>query len=345
MPSETRYSSGLVVGKFAPLHQGHQFLLEAAINECASVTVLVYANPDFPGMTSGTRAAWIRELYPQARVLVPRNPPPNDADDWTQREFVKRFLEREGIKLDAVFTSEHYGQGFAAHLGVPHRLVDLERSRFPVSGTMVREDVHAHRERLDPRVYAHFVERVVFLGAESTGKSTLTERMALEYGTAFVPEYGREVWESKNGELELLDYVRIAKRHRELEDAAMRTANRYLFVDTNAITTMFLGYVYEGDGLPELTELARAAEHRYHHVFLCADDIPFVQDGWRDDSVWRSRAQSLVRYDLAVRGVQYTVVSGSLEERVRQVRATLEARANASRHESARATDLESLRA
>ena len=43
-----------------------------------------------------------------------------------------------------------------------------------VSGTAIRADVHRHRGELDPRVYRHFVERVVFLGAESTGKSTLT---------------------------------------------------------------------------------------------------------------------------------------------------------------------------
>ena len=43
------------------------------------------------------------------------------------------------------------------------------------------------------------VEMVVFVGAESTGKSTLVEYLAREYDTAFVPEIGRSVWEEKNG--------------------------------------------------------------------------------------------------------------------------------------------------
>ena len=330
-----RKTVGLVVGKFAPLHKGHQFVLETALESVDHVIVLVYSNPDFADMPSATRANWIRAMYPAARAFVPDNPPPNDADDFTQREFVRRWLEANqhelpnGGKVDLVFGSDAYLTGFAAHIGAFPKMVDASRQRFSISGTQIRTDVHAHRHMLDPHVYQHFVERIVFLGAESTGKSTLTERMAKEYNTVFMPEYGREVWERKNGELELADYVHIARRHRELEDELILQANRFLFVDTNAITTMFLGYAYEGDGLPELTNLAQAAETRYQHVFLCADDIPFHQDGWRDDHVWRSRAQHMVRYDLAVRGIPYTTVSGSLEERVKQVKNTLESRQKA----------------
>ena len=315
---------GLVVGKFAPLHAGHQLLLETALQECESVTVLVYCQPDFDAMPSEVRANWPRTLYPKLEVFVPENPPPNDASDLEQREFVRRWLLARGIAVDAVFTSEAYGEGFAAHLGVTHRLVDLERRQFPVSGTQIRADVHAMRDRLEPLVYAHFVQKVVFLGAESTGKSTLAARMALEYGTAFVPEVGREVWERKHGDLELSDYVEIANRHRALEETALLESTRFLFVDTNAITTMFLGYTYEGDGLPELTQLARAAETRYQHVFLCDTDFAFVQDGWRDNDFWRVRAQGLIKHDLAVRGVASTLVSGDLETRVMRVKATLE---------------------
>ena len=315
---------GLVVGKFAPLHQGHQFLLETAIKECESVTVLVYSNPDFDAMPSQIRATWLRALYPRLEVFVPDDPPPNDAGDHEQREFVKGWLLARGIAVDAVFTSEAYGAGFAAHLGVVHRLVDLERQRFGVSGTQIRADIHASRHSLSPLVYAQFVQKIVFLGAESTGKSTLTARMALEYNTAFVPEFGREVWEQKCGQLELSDYVEIAECHRALEDAALLESKRYLFVDTNAITTMFLGYAYEGDGLPALTQLAKAAETRYQHVFLCDTDFAFVQDGWRDNEFWRGRAQGLIKYDLKVRGVAHTLVSGDLETRVARVKAALE---------------------
>jgi HTH-type transcriptional regulator, transcriptional repressor of NAD biosynthesis genes len=366
--------TGLVVGKFAPFHNGHKLVIDTALKDMDVVIVLVYANPDFADMPVHARANWIREIYKNLPVYVyiPQNPPPDTADDFTQREFVKTWLEAHRTELpfgskrwiDVVYGSDAYIPGFAAHIGASPRVVDAHREQFPVSGTAVRAitrqlektaTVYTHDETvyaLDENVYAHWdsellyrlqrlvpkvvhgslqfwmrpVKSVVFLGAESTGKSTLAERMALEYDTVFVPEYGREVWEAKNGQLELADYVQIAHRHRKLEAEAAQRAKRYLFVDTNAITTMFLGYAYEGDGLPELTELAKDAETRYHRVFVCADDIPFEQDGWRDDAVWRSRAQRLVRYDLAVRGVPYTMVTGSLEHRVSQVKTALESR-------------------
>ncbi len=359
--------TGLVVGKFAPFHNGHKLVVDTALKDMDVVIVLVYANPDFADMPVHARANWIREIYKNlpVYVFIPENPPPDTADDFTQREFVKTWLEAHRAELpfgskhwiDVVYGSDAYIPGFADHIGASHQVVDAHREQFPVSGTAIRAITHqltasakihlVHEniwcdwdsdllyelQQLVPEAvhrglqfWMRPVKSVVFLGAESTGKSTLAERMALEYDTVFVPEYGREVWESKNGDLELTDYVHIAHRHRELEAENALRANRYLFVDTNAITTMFLGFVYHGDALPELTKLARDAETRYHHVFVCDDDIPFHQDGWRDDSAWRSRAQSLVRYDLAVRGVPYTMVSGSLEHRVKQVKAVLESR-------------------
>jgi NadR type nicotinamide-nucleotide adenylyltransferase len=164
---------------------------------------------------------------------------------------------------------------------------------------------------------------VVFLGAESTGKSTLAEQMALEFDTEFVAEYGRVHYEHRGGRLDLEDYVTIATRHREHEDDACLRAHRYLFVDTNAITTMFFSHYYNRDSLPALRALADDCRARYRHVIVCDDDIAFAQDGWRDNDIWRARMQGMVLHDLAVREIDYRVVRGTLAERVEQVKAIL----------------------
>jgi HTH-type transcriptional regulator, transcriptional repressor of NAD biosynthesis genes len=336
---------GIVVGKFAPPHKGHQLVINTALENCDQVIVLVYGNPDFPEMPVHARADWIRAAYssnPNLQVFVPQNAPPNDADDFVQREFVRVWLEKRDFKPNMVFGSEGYIAGFAAHIKAIPFVVDLERLRVPTSGTEVRKIWQAYRtsrdvmllEQLKERVSEEIliassrwrdrVHRIVLMGAESTGKSTLTSRLAQEFNEPFVLEYGREVWESKNGELEQADYTHIAEHHRELEDAAILKANRFLFVDTNAITTAYLGSVYEGTVPDRVIELARAAETRYQHVFLLSDDIPFEQDGWRDGALWRARSQSIIKYDLRARGVHFTVISGDLEARVNQVRAVLE---------------------
>lgn len=319
-----RHEHALVVGKFAPLHRGHQLLLDRAAQVAERLTVIVWSNPDFADMPSTVRAAWVRQLYPQARVLVGEDGPPNDADGPVHWAYVAQLLRSHGMAMpDVVVSSEPYGPPFAASLGAVHLSVDERRTSIAVSGTAIRAELHAHRSMLDPLVYRHFVELVVFLGAESTGKSTLAERMAADLSTTFVAEYGRVHYEAKGGDLDLDDYVTIAERHRELEDEAARHADRYVFVDTNAITTMFFSHYYNRDSRPELRALAQQCAARYRHVFVCDDDIEFEQDGWRDNAVWRGRMQGMVLHDLAVRGIGYHLVSGPLEERVRTVRSVL----------------------
>jgi NadR type nicotinamide-nucleotide adenylyltransferase len=323
------FRHALIVGKFAPPHRGHQLLIEAALAQADQVTVLCYAVPDFTAMRSECRAQWLRDLYPRIDVFTPTDAPHDDAGDAVQRKFVREWLAHHQMEIDAVFTSESYGDALARELGaqVVHREVDRSRREIAISGRAIRGDVHAHRQWLHPSVYRHFVRRVVFVGAESTGKSTLTSALAQRYDTSFVPEIGRFVWEQKRGALSAQDYVDIAVRHRAAEDAAQMHANRFLFVDTNAITTMLLGFCYRQlDVAPrQLRAFADECKERYAYTFVCADDIDFEQDGWRDGSSWRERVQGMVLYDLAVRGIEYRVVHGSLAARVEAVSRVLDA--------------------
>lgn len=170
-------------------------------------------------------------------------------------------------------------------------------------------------------------QRVVFVGAESTGKSTLSEYLARAYGTVSVPEIGRFIWEEKEGKLGPDDYVEIAVKHRDAEDAAMAQARRWLFVDTNALTTLLLGIQFRQVGDPPPAELLRCADDcraRYAHTFVCADDIPYEEQEVRENEAWRGRIQTLVMQDLQARGIAYTVVRGSVEQRAAQVRRVLD---------------------
>jgi nicotinamide riboside kinase len=172
------------------------------------------------------------------------------------------------------------------------------------------------------------VQRVVFVGAESTGKSTLSEYLARAYGTVAVPEIGRFIWEEKQGRLGPDDYVEIAVRHRAAEDAAMAQARRWLFVDTNALTTLLLGIEFHQVGDPPPAELLRCADEcrtRYAYTFVCADDIPYEEQDVRENEAWRGRIQQLVLQDLDARRIPFTVLRGSVEERARQVRRVLDA--------------------
>lgn len=171
---------------------------------------------------------------------------------------------------------------------------------------------------------------VVFVGAESTGKSTLASKLARDHGAQFVPEVGRFVWEEKQGQLVAADYVEIAERHRAAEDAAVAIAGGdYVFVDTNALTTLLLGLRFgqvTEPAPPALLRYALECRTRYLRHFVCADDIPYEEEpGVRENAAWRTQIQQLVLEDLDRRGIGYTILTGSLEQRAARVLATLAA--------------------
>ncbi|MGY2892593.1 AAA family ATPase [Deinococcus sp. UYEF24] len=326
-----RFAHGLIVGKFAPLHAGHELLIRAALVECERVSVWCYARPDFPAMPSPVRRNWLRQvfpahLFPQLTLLPEAPNPPLDGEaDSVHQGYCKMVLDGWNVRPDAVFTSEDYGEGFAAALGATHRLIDRGRIQVPVSGTALRQDIHGLRRFLNPLVYAHFVKRVVILGAESTGKSTLAAALAEHFGTAYVREYGRDVYEREDGKLGPEHFLEIALGHRALEDEAAGSgrADRFLFSDTDAATTLMWSYLLTGRALPELHVLADACKFRYTHAFVCTPDTPFEQDGWRSNKAVREVQQAHILQDLNTRGVPYTLVRGSVLERVAQVAAIL----------------------
>jgi HTH-type transcriptional repressor of NAD biosynthesis genes len=324
----SRFATGLVVGKFAPLHRGHELLIRAAAAQCDRVVVLSYTRPEFPGCEPARRAAWLAHLFPATVRLVlsdaTEHIPDNLASDEAHRSFCHDVLRRHnGLRIDAIFSSEDYGPGFAADLArrqgspVTHVAVDPARTAVPVSGTALRADVHAHRAFLDPEVYASFVDRVALLGGESTGKTTLASALAAEFSTPWVAEYGRELWERRDGRLAEDDLLTIAREQVRREEAALRSpaTRRFVLCDTTPLTTLYYALDLFGRTDPELWALAARP---YAHTFLCADDFPFAQDGTRRDPAFRARQQAWYRERLAA--VPHAIASGSVEERLKIIR-------------------------
>ncbi|MES2962914.1 MAG: AAA family ATPase [Bdellovibrionota bacterium] len=328
------FASGVIVGKFSPLHRGHQLVIETALAKCRHLTIITYSEPEFVGCELGRREKWLRASYPQALVVGATNAPPNDASEIEHRDYVARVAREiardHGLELfDAVFTSEDYGNGFAAHLSrafgkpVTHVSVDRDRLQVPISGTKLREDVHANRKFLSPLVYADFVETVCFLGAESSGKSTIAKACAERFGSAHVDEYGRTLSEERDQKLFLEDMITIAHRHIDDEERLRGLANRYLFVDTSPLTTKFYSGALFGEVVPELEALS---SRRYDHVFLCGIDFPLVQDGTRQGEEFRRKQQDFYLRELPKLGWNYTLLEGPLEERLLTVSRVLDTR-------------------
>lgn len=345
---------GLVIGKFYPPHAGHHLLVRTAacLSKRVSVVVMAATAERIP---LHDRVRWLREVHqaePNVRVTGVRDDHPIDYEsDAIWRAHVAlmiqgvRELAREAGDpgpIDAVFTSEHYGAELARRLGARHVSVDPARGLTPISGTAVRRDPAEVWDYLSPPVRGGLARRVVVVGAESTGKTTLAEELTLRLrarGNAFgltrwVPEYGRDytalllatqrgraalagrsppaldelVWSSE-------DFTAIAEQQNHLEDREARCGGPVLVCDTDAFATGVWHERYLGRRAPEVEALARR-----HPLYLVThhDDVPFAQDGLRDGERIRSWMTARFVEVLTATDRRWCWLRGSPEDRICQ---------------------------
>lgn len=325
-------TTGLVLGKFAPFHKGHELLIKTALSEVDRVQVLIYQCPETISIPLHVRASWIRELYPQTNVIEAWDGPTESGHSKRIKKLNEDYiLKNINEPITNFYSSEWYGKHVSSRLGAKNRIVDLDRKQIPISGTKIRKNIKKSKKYLSNIVYKSLmnnknITKVVFLGAESTGKSTLTEALAKKHKTVWMPEYGREYWFKYqiNNRLSREQLVEIAEGHLEREEKLLSKAKKYLFVDTNAITTQMFSHFYHGDPHPKLIHIARECEKRYGYYFVCDIDIPYDDDnGTRNGAEHRIKFQKQILDDLKQRNIPYTLISGTLKERIKKVEETL----------------------
>lgn len=302
--------TGLVIGKFAPLTRGHINLINTAATMCERVIVVVshdnrWLNKqnerDQKVLQLKNRVRWLEQTYADIDHVIIKHVVEDDVPEYpngwegycdlidkSMREW--GFYTEEDIlnKNYTIFSSElGYEEGYKKYLPhMNHLVVDAERTRVPISATMIREDLMKYWEFLPSVVRKDYVRKVVIIGTESSGKTTLTKYLAKLYNTSWVEEYGRTYCEvDLVGNEELLtseDYNKIAFRHKELEFEAERTANKIMFVDTNAFITEFYHRLYEHRENPVVTAIAK--EEHYDLVIVLAPTVKWVDDGLRINS-------------------------------------------------------------
>ncbi|NNG19234.1 AAA family ATPase [Naumannella sp. ID2617S] len=309
-----QFEHGLVLGKFYPFHAGHQQLVRAASARCERVTVQVLGSV-VESIPVQVRAEWIRSEHPEVDVVTGMDEIPTDYADariWDEHlSIITGLLDRA---VEAVFTSDDYGAELARRLDARWVQVDPGRTVTTVSGTAVRADVPGHWWALPASVRAWFCRRVVVLGAESTGSTTLARALAEHYRVPWVPEFGREWTVTRPGGVSApwrtQDFDLIAIEHQRQETEAMRRTPRPLVIsDTDVLATTVWHERYLGE--PSRTVLARAERWRPDLYLLTGDEIAFVQDGLRDGEQLRAGMQQRFRTVLEESGVPWLEVRGS----------------------------------
>ncbi|WP_412078427.1 AAA family ATPase [Streptomyces xanthophaeus] len=332
-----RFGHGLVLGKFYPPHAGHHHLVRTAQDRCERLTVLVCA-ASVESVPLVDRVAWMREAHPGAEVVGAVDDIPVDLHDpavWEAHMAIFRGAVPRPV--DAVFTSEGYGTELARRFGAEEVCVDPARTLFPVSGTAVRADPAGCWDFLGPAVRAALARRVVVLGAESTGTTTLSRDLAAHYrarggvwaATGWVAEYGRRYSEEKLAAARAADpaatwadvsftsaeFPVIARRQDAEEEKAARTGSPVLICDTDSFATGIWHERYLGG---RNAEVERTAALTRRDLYLLTDDadVPFEDDGLRDGPHLRPWMTGRFREELEATGRRFLPVRGDRRTRL-----------------------------
>ncbi len=149
-------TTGLIVGKFAPFHAGHEHILRIAYASTDQLVVLLYDAPDCTNVPLAARAEWIRAAFPNAMVVEGYNPPPrgiwNEETMQAHEDFITNAVSAHSITH--VYSSESYGERLALALGAEHMFVVKIRGELPLSASLLRKNPELYREFVQEGVYA-----------------------------------------------------------------------------------------------------------------------------------------------------------------------------------------------
>lgn len=311
---------GLTLGKFAPLHGGHQLVIEQALTEMNHVIAVVYGAESVTEVPLAVRAGWIRELYPSVEVIEAPDGPQETGYTPSvmraQEQFLRNILN--GRRVSAFYSSEPYGKHVSRALGCRNRTVDADRRQVPVSARQIRADIPAFAHALDPVVRADVLPCVVTLGGPSTGKSTLATDLGRALGEPVCPEYGREYWfaHQENHRLSMRDLEIIAVEQDRRERQTAREARRCVIADTSPLTTIVYARYYHGRPSGALERIIAGYHHRPRTLLLCDTDIPFDDTSDRSGPGSRDELQRLTLAELSARALPFTIISGDRATRL-----------------------------
>ncbi|MEO6134056.1 MAG: ATP-binding protein [Ginsengibacter sp.] len=168
------------------------------------------------------------------------------------------------------------------------------------------------------------IKKIVIIGPESTGKSTLCKQLAEHYETTWVPEYARKFLITHGTKYSYDDLLVIAKEQVTTEDSAFdkmdgfnkKPSSKFLFIDTDMyVMKVWCEFVFNRCHNWILNQIAK---RKYDAYLLCDVDLPWVQDELREypDKKIREKLFMFYKECMVNQSTPWHIISGNYEERI-----------------------------
>ncbi|UJP66108.1 AAA family ATPase [Mongoliitalea daihaiensis] len=160
------------------------------------------------------------------------------------------------------------------------------------------------------------LKKVVIIGPESTGKSTLAQQLAAYFQCPWVPEFAREYLDALDRSYTFGDLLPIAKGQLDSEDQLAEQAKNILICDTDLhVIKVWSEHKY---GKLDAWVDEQVQKRVYDLYLLTAIDIPWEEDPMREhpDPAMREYFWNLYLRLIAQTGIPYEVIAGDMDVRL-----------------------------
>lgn len=311
-------TKAFVFGKFLPFHKGHEAMINFALSKCDFLTVLVCCS-DKENIPNTVRRSWIKKTFENEKKVEVRafnyleSELPNTSETSKEvSEIWADIFKKQLPDYSLLITSEEYGNFVAAFMNIQHITFDIPKKLFPVSATAVRNDVFANWKFLPDSVKPDFAIKVVILGTESTGKTTLTEKLSKHFNCSLILEAGREIIANSN-KFSFEDLHLVATEHGRRIDAITYADSPLVIIDTDIHTTKsYSSFTFE----KELEISADIYNSNRANIYLYLNnDVKYLQDGTRLSEAERNLLDLSHRQILTDHNIEIVEIKGDWDER------------------------------
>ncbi len=330
------YNVGAIIGLFSFPHKGHLNAILKASTYCEELYVVIisndfmeeqlYKNIAIKRLTMKEKARCLSfELngFDHIKILM------IETNDVTVKNLnleivLKKITGLLNKDVDVIFNCELENKEIFNCHSIDSKLevFNADYVMITIHTSNVLNNIYMNWDLVLGSLRAYYAKKVVFVGTESCGKTTLVKMLAKLFNTTYAEEAGRYYASKYMGGNEnvfmLRDFYNIAIEQRQLEENALLCANKISFFDTDLVVTQLYCKLFTGEYNPDIEPLID--KYRYDMVVFLEPDTKWVADGIRfaDNQSKRVKYSEQLKklYSYYGYGERLVVISGSYNEKL-----------------------------